>query len=136
MQPRRLSTTSSGVVFAVRFFLLVAVAIAAEALDWVDDPAKIYDFAGLVFAVVIGYIGGESASKCRAPSQEPGSFAAASSVTVSPAWRSDQSIARSDLFPAGRTREVRRRVDNQPSCPVLPGRDGVTQWGRSSLLLL
>ncbi len=51
------------IVFAVIFFLiLLAVAIAAESLDWVDDPAKIYDFAGLVLAVVIGYIGGESAS--------------------------------------------------------------------------
>lgn len=51
------------IVFAVGFFLtLLAVAIAAEALDWVDDPATIYDFAGLVLAVVIGYIGGESAS--------------------------------------------------------------------------
>jgi hypothetical protein len=50
-------------VFAVIFFLLLlAIAIAAEALDWVEDPAKIYDFAGLVLAVVIGYIGGESAS--------------------------------------------------------------------------
>jgi hypothetical protein len=51
------------IVFAVIFFmLLLAIAIAAEALDWVEDPAKIYDFAGLVLAVVIGYIGGESAS--------------------------------------------------------------------------
>ena len=51
------------IVFAVSFFLiLVGVAIAAEALDWVDDPAKIYDFAGIVLTVVIGYIGGESAS--------------------------------------------------------------------------
>ncbi|HYV01124.1 MAG TPA: hypothetical protein VEM93_02105 [Actinomycetota bacterium] len=40
----------------------MAVAIAAESLDWVNDPAKIYDFAGLVLAVVIGYIAGESAS--------------------------------------------------------------------------
>jgi hypothetical protein len=63
MQPRRQKHYKLGrIVFAVRFFLLVAVAIAAEALDWVDDPAKIYDFAGLVLAVVIGYIGGESAS--------------------------------------------------------------------------
>ena len=44
------------------FLLLLAIAIAAEALDWFEDPAKIYDFAGLVLAVVIGYIGGESAS--------------------------------------------------------------------------
>ena len=51
------------IVFAMIFFLtLLAVAIAAEALDWVDDPARIYEFAGLVLAVVIGYIGGESAS--------------------------------------------------------------------------
>ena len=47
-------------MFAVIFFLLLlAIAIAAEALDWVEDPAKIYDFAGLVLAVVIGYTGGE-----------------------------------------------------------------------------
>ena len=44
------------------FLLLLAIAIAAEALDWVEDPTKIYDFAGLVLAVVIGYIGGESSS--------------------------------------------------------------------------
>jgi hypothetical protein len=51
------------IFFAVVFFLLLlAIAIAAEALDWVDDPGKIYDFAGLVLAVIIGYIGGESAS--------------------------------------------------------------------------
>ena len=51
------------IVFAVVFFLLLlAVAIAAEALDWVDDPGHLYDFAGLVLAVVLGYIGGESAS--------------------------------------------------------------------------
>jgi hypothetical protein len=49
--------------FAVLFFLLLlGIAIAAEALDWVADPARIYDFAGLVLAVVIGYLGGESAS--------------------------------------------------------------------------
>lgn len=51
------------IVFAVGFFLvLLGIAIAAEALDWVDDPGKIYDFAGLVLAVIIGYIGGESAA--------------------------------------------------------------------------
>ena len=51
------------IVFAVTFFLLLlAIAIAAEAWDWVEDPAMIYDFAGLVLAAVIGYIGGESAS--------------------------------------------------------------------------
>jgi hypothetical protein len=44
------------------FLLLLAIAIAAEASDWVEVPAKIYDFAGLVLAVVVGYIGGESAS--------------------------------------------------------------------------
>ena len=27
-----------------------------------EHPAKIYDFPGLVLAVVIGYVGGESAS--------------------------------------------------------------------------
>ncbi len=37
--------------------------------------------------------------------------AAACSVTVSPAWRSDQSIAKSDLFPAGRTWEVRPTLE-------------------------
>jgi hypothetical protein len=51
------------IVFAVVFFLvLVAIAIAAEAFGWVDDPTRIYDFAGLVLAVIIGFIGGESAS--------------------------------------------------------------------------
>jgi hypothetical protein len=51
------------IVFAVAFFMLqLAGAIAAEAFDWVDDPGQIYDFAGLVLAVIIGYIGGESAS--------------------------------------------------------------------------
>jgi uncharacterized membrane protein len=50
-------------VFAVAFFLvLLGIAIAAEAFDWVKDASKIYDFAGLVLAVIIGFIGGESAS--------------------------------------------------------------------------
>jgi hypothetical protein len=51
------------IVFAVIFFLvLLGIAIASEALDWVADAGKIYDFAGLVLAVIIGFIGGESAS--------------------------------------------------------------------------
>ena len=51
------------IIFAVGFFLLLlAIAIAAEAFGWVDDPVRIYDFAGLVLAVVIGYLGGEAAS--------------------------------------------------------------------------
>jgi O-antigen/teichoic acid export membrane protein len=51
------------IIFAVIFFLLlVGLAIAAEALGWVADPTRIYDFAGLVLAVVIGFIGGESSS--------------------------------------------------------------------------
>ena len=51
------------IIFAVAFFfLLLVTAIAAEAFDWVEDPVRIYDFAGLVLAVVIGYIGGEGAS--------------------------------------------------------------------------
>lgn len=50
------------IIFAVGLFLLLlAVAIASEALDWVDDSTRIYDFAGLVLAVIIGFIGGEAA---------------------------------------------------------------------------
>jgi hypothetical protein len=51
------------IIFAVVFFLvLVGLAIATEAFGWVEDPTRIYDFAGLVLAVIIGFIGGESAS--------------------------------------------------------------------------
>lgn len=44
------------------FLLLLGIAIAAEALDWVTDASKIYDFADLVLAVIVGFIGGESST--------------------------------------------------------------------------
>jgi uncharacterized membrane protein YcjF (UPF0283 family) len=48
------------IIFAVAFFLLLlAIAVAAEAFEWVADPTRIYDFAGLVLAVIIGFISGE-----------------------------------------------------------------------------
>jgi hypothetical protein len=51
------------IVFAIAFFLmLLGLAIAAEALDWISDTAKLYDYAGLVLAVIIGWLGGESTS--------------------------------------------------------------------------
>jgi hypothetical protein len=38
---------TGNIVFAVLFFLLLlGIAIAAEALDWVADASKIYEFAG------------------------------------------------------------------------------------------
>jgi hypothetical protein len=43
----------------VVFFLLLGIAIAADAYDWVDDPTVIYGFAELAFGVIVGWLGGE-----------------------------------------------------------------------------
>jgi hypothetical protein len=81
------------IVFAAIFFLLLlAIAIAVEALDWVEHPAEIYDFAGLVLAVVIGYIGG-SPPHSRAP--RPG-----------PRWKGGIRLLRGDV----QLRDMRRPV--------------------------
>jgi hypothetical protein len=80
------------VVAAIFFLLLLAIAIAVEALDWVEHPAEIYDFAGLVLAVVIGYIGG-SPPHSRAP--RPG-----------PRWKGGIRLLRGDV----QLRDMRRPV--------------------------
>jgi hypothetical protein len=49
------------IVAAIVFFLvLLAIAIAAEAFDWVADASMIYGFAELVLGVIIGWLGGEA----------------------------------------------------------------------------
>lgn len=74
------------------FLLLLAVANAAEALDWVEDPAKIYDFAGLVLAVVIVYIGGV---RLAVAAPRPG-----------PRWEGGNRLLRGDV----QLRDMRRPV--------------------------
>jgi hypothetical protein len=42
------------------FGILYAVAILADAKNWVDDPSKLYDTASTVLGIVIGFLGGEA----------------------------------------------------------------------------